>query len=294
MSRSFGGLLGRRCLHGRGLASLAFSSTKSELLLLLLLLGRLLSSCLLGLQGLLLSDLLAAKGLTPLIELRCGNLSEEELGLADGLSGLDGVTSPVLGDSDESRGADLGEDVLGGGGHVWVNDASKELEVIYSKTDNGGTAIRLIDEKLVVELAILEELITQSRDVHYGSETGSELDGLKVGDVGLEGLVDLLLVFLETLVGVLGVVGNLAVHLGLAELENSLVQVTKVLEKIVVIGVDEFLPLELGVGRLRSSGKEVVSPNVRVHARLLCGVSKDTNTLGFTELATFVVKVLGS
>ena len=48
----------------------------------------------------------------------------------------------------------------------------------------------------------------------------------------------------KAFVGVPGVVGHDTVHLDLTKLDDSLVQVSKVLEKVVVIGIDKLLPLE--------------------------------------------------
>ena len=126
-----------------------------------------------------------------------------------------------------------------------------------------------------------------------GGEAGAQLDGLELRDVGREGLVDLGGVRLDQSAGVAGVVRDDARHLGLAELEYPLVQVAEILEQVVVVGVDELLPLELGVAGLGSSRQEIVPPDVRVDAGVLGGVAKDANALGFTELAAFVVQIFG-
>lgn len=69
-------------------------------------------------------------------------------------------------------------------------------------------------------------------------------------------------------------------------------EVTKVLEKFVVVDVDELLPLELGVGDFRATREEVESPDIGVDAGVLGVVTEDTNTARLAELAVLVVEVL--
>ncbi|KAI6775512.1 hypothetical protein HG530_002270 [Fusarium avenaceum] len=254
-----GSLFLRCLLLSRSLTSL-FGFADSELPLLLLILGSLSSRSLFRLESLLLSDLLTAKGLAPLVELGRGDLCEEKLGLANLLAGLDHVTGPCVGNRDQAGAADLLQD-----------------SVVDTEADDSGATVRLVGKKLVVQLAVLY----------------TKLDGIELVDEDLESLVDLLLVLFQALICVLGVVGHSTIKLGLGELEDSLVQVTEVLEKVVVIAVNEFLPLELRVGSFGTSREKVVSPDIGIYASFLGSVTKHANTTGLAELSTLVVELRG-
>jgi hypothetical protein len=129
--------------------------------------------------------------------------------------------------------------------------------------------------------------------MHDRSKSSTKLDGIELVNEDLESLVDLLLVLFQTLICVLGVVGHDTIKLGLSELEDSLVQVTEVLEKVIVIAVNEFLPLELRVGRFGTSREKVVSPDIGINASFLGSVTKHANATGLAELSTLVVEVFG-
>jgi hypothetical protein len=165
--------------------------------------------------------------------------------------------------------------------------------VVDAETDDSGATVRLVGKKLVVQLAILQKLVAERRDVHDGGKSSTKLDSIELVDEDLEGLVNLLLVLFQALVGVLGVVGHDTIKLGLSELEDSLVQITEVFEKVVVVAVNEFLPLELRVGRFGTSREKVVSPDIGINASFLGSVTKHTNTTRLAELSTLVVEVFG-
>lgn len=270
------------------------------LLLLLLLPLQLLGSGLLGLDSLLLAELLTTVGLAPLLQLGSGDLGEQKLGGADGLAGLEDIRVPGVGDDNGNVGltlgsleANLAEDRLGGAGHVRGQDTSNEVEKVEGKVDDSVAALGLLGKKLVAELVVLEQLVTDTRDGEDGSKTGTELGALDLLVVLLEELVDLLLVLVKRRDGSRGVSRDLSVELGLAELDDTLAKVAKVLEEVVVVGVNELLPLELGVTRLGTSGEEVVSPDIRVDASIPGVVTENTDALGLAELAALVVEVLG-
>jgi hypothetical protein len=86
--------------------------------------------------------------------------------------------------------------------------------------------------------------------------------------------------------------GDLAVELGLAELENSVDEVANVLEKLVVVGINKLFPLELGISGLGATGEEVESPDIGVNTGILGIVTENTDSTGLAELAVLVVEVL--
>ena len=147
---------------------------------------------------------------------------------------------------------------------------------------------------------------------HDCRQPGPQLHCLEVRDVLLEVLVHLLLVLLEGRELGEVVLRYYTVHLGLAELDDALAQVAQVLEKVVVVGIDELpvemsvdmkerrdgsrsnlLPFEFRVAGLGPSRQQVVSPDVGIDAGIAGIVPEHTNTLGLAEFAAFVVEVLG-
>lgn len=147
---------------------------------------------------------------------------------------------------------------------------------------------------------------------HDSGQTSPQLEVLEICDVLLEQVVHLLLVLLEGREPGEVVLGNHSLHLGLAELDDALAQISQVLEQIVVVGIDKFplkksvyqtglsgctgadsLPLKFGIAGLRASREQVVSPDIGVDAGIPSVVSEDTNTVRLAELAALIVEVLG-
>lgn len=92
--------------------------------------------------------------------------------------------------------------------------------------------------------------------MHGGLQTLTNLDGVHGGEVLLECLIDLLLVGGNDtfLVVVLCVVWHDTLEDGRVDvLDDTITKVTEIFEKLVVVGVDETGPFELGVAGLGTS-----------------------------------------
>lgn len=77
----------------------------------------------------------------------------------------------------------------------------------------------------------------------------------------------------------------------LAELEDSLIEIAQVLEKIIVVGINKLLPLELRIACFWSSGKQVVSPDIWLDSSVLGVVAEHTNSFRLAEFAVLVVEI---
>jgi len=232
----------------------------SLLLLLVCLLGG--GLCLLFCFGLF--GFLTTEHFAPFLLLLGLDLLEQVGGGVELVVGSDAVALPVIGDDEES-GVELFEDGTAGGGHVGSDDRSEQVNVVQTQTDDGSAAFGLVLCEGVVELVVLEQLISEVGDVHGCLQTLADLDGIHGGQVVLERFVDFLLVGCEDAlrVVVLGVVGHDTLKVGrVDELDDAVDEVTKILEQLVVVRVDETSPLKLGVASLGTSGKEVVTPDI--------------------------------
>ena len=128
-------------------------------------------------------------------------------------------------------------------GHIWGENVGKKMDVVERKTDDSITPLGLLGNKLVAELVVLEKLIAKAGNKHNSSQTRSELGALNLGNILGEELVDLILVLLKGRELRKVIFGDLALKLGLGELDHALAQVTQVFEKIVVIDINK-LPLK--------------------------------------------------
>jgi hypothetical protein len=86
---------------------------------------------------------------------------------------------------------------------------------------------------------------------------------------------------------------NAIVRLTSDELDDAVNEVAEVLKQLVVVAVDEWLPLELGVAVLWTVREEVVAEDVAGDADFGRGAAEDSNAARFGEFAAFVVEVLG-
>ena len=72
------------------------------------------------------------------------------------------------------------------------------------------------------------------------------------------------------------------------ELEGSVDEISKIIEKDAVIGSDELIPGELGIRRLWPMGEQIVSPDIRRYTSILGRIAKNADATGFGELVILI------
>ena len=65
----------------------------------------------------------------------------------------------------------------------------------------------------------------------------------------------------------------------MAELENAVAEVAKILEQIIVVGVNKLSPAKFGIASFRTPREQVVTPHVDRHTGILGAVTEDANAL---------------
>jgi len=67
--------------------------------------------------------------------------------------------------------------------HVWFDQTGEKMDLAQSEPNDSGATIWLFCSQLVVKSVVLQQQVTQARDMKRGRECGTNLDILQLGDV---------------------------------------------------------------------------------------------------------------
>ena len=137
------------------------------------------------------------------------------------------------------------------------------MDMAQRQPNNRRASIRLLSSKLVIQLIVLQKLVSQAAHMQSCCECCFDLDILQLVIVPLEQLIDLLLMLFKVRIREFGVIWDLRiVDFRVDELDDAVDKVAEVLQQFVVVRCDEAVPLKFGVAGLGSVGEEVVSPDI--------------------------------